>query len=115
MNWDTPGIRWDTGLRWDQPLFPIRWRNRMNIFKLLVDFLYWGEPRFALKAETIVTSMTTAPMTTLVPDPLPAAVPTRAAAQTALTDYKAAAVVAEDRSKVAIADRNQKRAIVEQI
>lgn len=118
MNWDTgPTVRWDMipAIRWDQPLFPIRWRNHMNIYKLLVDFLYWGEPRFGTKANTIVTSMTTEPMTTLVPDPLPAAVPTRVAAQAALADYQTAAVTAEDGSKAAIADRNEKRAILEQI
>src|ERR1051326_8042575 len=118
MNWDTgPTVRWDSipAIRWDQPLFPIRWRNSMNIFKLLVDFLYWGEPRFGTKANTIVTSMTTAPMTTLVPDPLPAPVPTRVAAQTALTDYTAAVVTASSGDKAAIADRKVKRGIVEQI
>jgi len=26
------------------------------LFKLLVDFLYWGEARFGTKAETIVTA-----------------------------------------------------------
>lgn len=85
------------------------------LFKLLLDFVGWGEPRFALKAETIVTSMTTAPMTTLVPDPLPAALPTRVAAQAAHADYQTAAVLASGGDKAAIADRNQKRAILEQM
>lgn len=87
----------------------------MNLFKLMLDFVYWGEARFGTKADLIVNNMTTAPMTTLVPDPLPASVPTRAAATTALTEYKAAAQLAADGSKSAIADRNQKRVILEGI
>jgi hypothetical protein len=85
------------------------------LFKLLLDFVSWGEPRFKDKAETIVTSMTTEPMLTLVPDPLPAVVPTRVAAQAALTDYETAVVTASGGDKAAIADRKEKRAIVEQI
>src|SRR5580765_7052839 len=115
MNWDSPGIFWDTGVRWDQPAFPISPRRTgMDIlFKLKLDFVGWGESRFSTKAEFIVTSMTTEPMLTRVPDPFPAAVPARAAGTTALSDYKAAALLADDGSKAAIADRNQKRLILE--
>src|SRR5439155_9883361 len=104
-----PPPHWDKGFHWDRPTLPVRWRYPMDtLYKLLLDFLNWGEPRFGTKAETIVTAMTTEPMLTLVADPLPAAVPTRAAGQQALADYKAAAQLAEDGSKSAIADRKEK-------
>ncbi len=85
------------------------------VFKLLLSFLYWGEVRFKDKAKHIVTSMTTEPMLTLVPNPFPADVPTRASALTAMSEYEAAAQLAKDGSKSAINARNDKRAIVEGI
>ena len=116
MKWDLPMAFWDRGFGWDRPLFPISLRLiDMELFKVLLDFLYWNEPRFGMKAETIVTAVTTEPMLTLVPDPLPTAVPTRAAGLQALADYKAAAMLAEDGSKAAIADRKEKRTIMEEI
>ena len=86
-----------------------------TLFKLLLDFLNWGEPRFGTKAETIVTAMTTEPMLTLVADPLPAAVPTRVFGLAALADYKAAALLADGGDRAAIADRKEKRAVTEEI
>jgi len=85
-----------------------------TVFKLVSNFLHWGEPRFRTKAETIVTAMTTEPMVTLLPDPLPTTVPTRAAGLLALADYKAAAQLANDGDRAAIAARNEKRAILEE-
>lgn len=116
MNWDSLTAFWDQGFRWDRPSLPVspRRTGMDTLFKLSLDFVNWGEPRFGTKADVIVTSMTTEPMLTLVPDPLPAPLPARADVQTALDDYKAAAVLADDGSKTAIADRNQKRVILEQ-
>jgi len=85
------------------------------LFKLKLDFVNRSEAVFGTKAEFIVTSMTTEPMLTLVPNPLPAAVSTRVEAIAALADYKAAALVAADGSRTAIKDRDQKRAILEGI
>ena len=78
MKWDSgPTVRWDMQppVFWDRPTFPVSpGRTGMNtLFKLMLTFLYWGEARFGQKAEFIVTSVTTEPMLTLVPDPFPAA------------------------------------------
>jgi len=86
-----------------------------TLFKAALDFVYWGEPRFGTKAELIMTAMTTEPMLTLIPNPLPTWVATRIVGLQALADYKAAALVAEDGSKTAIADRKQKREFLEGI
>jgi len=82
------------------------------LYKLLLNFLRWGEAQFRTKAETIVTAMTTEPMLTLVPDPLPTTVMTRVAMQTALTNYKDAAQLAEGGDRAAIIARNEQRAIL---
>lgn len=114
MNWDDPSLHWDAGLHWDLPVPPIIRRYPMDtMYKLLLDFVNWGEPRFKDKAESIVTSLTTEPMLTLWPDPLPATVPTRVAGQQALANYKAAALLAEGGDRAAIADRIEKRTILE--
>lgn len=116
LNWDV-GDHWDSGTHWDHLTLPIAMRRTsMNLFKLLLDFLYWGEARFKDKAEAIVDKMTTEPMLTLVPDAsFPAAVPTRAAATTALDNYKASEVAAKDGSKSAIQARNDDRLVLERI
>ncbi len=114
MNWDTLPALWDKGIHWDRPTLPVSLKEiNMQLFKLLLNLLRWGEPRFGTKAELIVTSMTTEPMLTLVPDPLPATVATRVFALAALADYKTAAQAADDGGASAIKDRDQKRAIVE--
>jgi hypothetical protein len=117
MNWDSLNAFWDQQDHWDRPTLPNNLKElAMNaVYKLVLNFLRWGEARFGTKAEQIITAMTTEPMLTLVPNPLPATVSTRAAALTALANYKASALVAADGSKTAIKDRDQKRLIVEDI
>src|ERR1051326_4776864 len=120
VKWDAgPTVRWDMipALHWDRPMPPISPKGiDMNtLFKLVLNFLRWGEARFGTKAELIVASMTTEPMLTLVPDPLPASVATRAEGTAALADYTGAAQLASDGSKSAILDRDEKRAILEAI
>ena len=115
MRWDVPNKHWADGYHWDQTSSISLEDIHMSIsmwFKLLLNFIYWGEARFSVKAEQIITAMTTAPMLTLVPDPLPATVAPRADAVQALADYKTAAKAAADGSKAAIKDRDAKRAIL---
>src|SRR5476649_2865013 len=110
MKCDTgPTVRWDQvpPIYWDQSGPPLTRRYPMDIlYKLLLDFLRWGEARFRTKCEMIVTAMTTEPMLTLVPEPLPPNLMSRVAMQTTLTNYKDAAQLAEGGDRAAIVDRN---------
>jgi hypothetical protein len=79
----------------------------------MLNFFRYGEPRFTAKVDYIVESLTTEPMLTLVPDPWPAAIPTRMQIQTAATEYKAAKLKAENGLKADIDVRIAKRTVLE--
>lgn len=112
VNWDSvdPLARWDAGIRWDQPTLLINRKDPMkDPFKVRTDFSRYGETAFGAKAVAIVTAITTEPLLTLMPNPLPPLCPTRAALTAGLTAYQTAASVAADGSKAAILRRIDRR------
>ena len=86
-----------------------------TLFKLLLDFARLSEAQFGEKARVIVTALTTEPMLTLVPNPIPATFPSRTVLTDKLTSYEDAVQAAMDGSKTAIKARQDERAEFEQL
>ena len=98
MKWDAPGIRWDDGHRWDQPLFPIRMGDTKMIFKLLIGFESLNFSDLLTKSQRIKVALTSEPALTLLPDPWPASYPSRVEITAAYTGYESAYDAARDGS-----------------
>jgi len=87
----------------------------MYLYKLLLTFVHFPEAPFGAKAELIVTALTTEPMLTLVPEPIPLIYPQRPALVASLATYKASVVAAADGSKSALTQRREDRAALAQL
>jgi hypothetical protein len=85
------------------------------LFKLVVVFSRLSFANFLAAAQRIKVALNDGPALTVLPDPWPASYPTRAQITAAYTDYETAFDAARDGSRPARNDRDQKRAILEQL
>ena len=113
MKWDTPGIHYDAGLRWDQPSLPIGTGGKKMIYKLQIGFEKLSNDAFLGKAQRIDVALNMEPALTLLKNPWPDTYPSRTDISTAYTDFETAYDAAREGGKTAIDTRDQKRAVLE--